>query len=390
MIKKLLLLAIVIGAGCFAAEAHAQTVQCIAAAGQWGPCPFVQPVVVATVSGTAQVNNKVSAGAGTTITNAFPGTTSAGNSILCIGFEGVAATPVFTDAQSNTYIVAESSGAAAPGYTVALASNIVGGTTDTVTLTTSSGSAAFTCYELKGAISVGQVWDYAAVAQGTSATLVFPQESASITNDFVAVGVGMGAGTVNATPSLAGVPSALTTVDQSNTAPLGTAALSVFYTAHANVTNSPTFTQPVSISASETYSSVLVAVKPPSVSLVGNVQDPCQQGPGTPGNINLTASGQIITGVAGKQTYICSMDLISATAQNIALVEGTGTTCASNTLGMAGGTTAATGWNLAANGGFVTGNGGFWVFKTAVAGDNVCLLLSSTGQTSGNFRQVQQ
>jgi hypothetical protein len=71
-------------------------------------------------------------------------------------------------------------------------------------------------------------------------------------------------------------------------------------------------------------------------------------------------------------------------------VEGTGTTCATGTAGMAGGTTATTGWNLAANGGFVKGVGGFWVFKTATATDDVCLLLSGTGQTSGSVQWVQQ
>src|ERR1035438_9112616 len=192
MRKLLFLIGIVLCAGAL----QAQTVQCQASSGAWGPCPFVQPVVTAQA-----VNNKVSAGAGTTLTNAFGANTSAGNSILCVGFEGVAATPVFTDGQSNAYVVAESSGAAAPGYTVALASNIVGGTTDTVTLTTTSGSAAFSCYELKGAVTVGQIWDYAAVAQGTSASLIFPQQSAAIANDFVVAAVGMAAGTINATRS---------------------------------------------------------------------------------------------------------------------------------------------------------------------------------------------
>jgi hypothetical protein len=369
---------------------QAQTVQCLTAGATqgWGACPFVQPVVTAQA-----VNSKVSAAAGTTITNAFGSATTAGNSILCVGFEGVAAIPVFTDAQSNTYIVAASSGAAAPGYTIALASNIVGGTTDTVTLTTSSGSASFSCYELKGSVNVGQIWDFASGIQATSATLAFTQTSASIANDFVVVAAGMGAGTINATPSIAGVPSTLSTVDQSNTAPLSggsTPALSVFYSAHANVSNSPTFTQVMSLSASETYSAVLVGVKPFSISLVGNVQDPCQQGAGISGNISLTANTQLITGVAGKQTYICGLNLITATTQNVALVEGTGSTCATNTLGMAGGTTAATGWNFAANGGLVNGGGGFWVYKTATAGDNICLFISASGQTSGSFRYVQQ
>src|SRR6185312_15157443 len=85
--------------------------------------------------------------------------------------------------------------------------------------------------------------------------------------------------------------------------------------------------------------------------------DPCfgQQKSGA--TISLTASGQVITGTAGKKTYICSIDVVSATAQNVALVEGTGTTCATNIFGLAGGTTAATGWNFAANSGLVKGSG---------------------------------
>jgi hypothetical protein len=120
------------------------------------------------------------------------------------------------------------------------------------------------------------------------------------------------------------------------------------------------------------------------------VLDPCQANAGSQAVINLTASGQVITGTASKQTYICSIDLVSATAQNIALVEGTVTTCGTGTAGMAGGATAATGWNFAANSGLVKGTGSNWVFKTATAADNVCLLLSSTGQTSGAIRYVQQ
>jgi hypothetical protein len=120
------------------------------------------------------------------------------------------------------------------------------------------------------------------------------------------------------------------------------------------------------------------------------VVDPCQANAGSQATISLTASGQVITGTSGKQTYICAIDIVTATAQNIALVEGTGTTCGSSTAGMAGGSTAATGWNFGANGGLVKGVGSNWVYKTATTADNVCLLLSSTGQTSGEIRYVQQ
>lgn len=119
--------------------------------------------------------------------------------------------------------------------------------------------------------------------------------------------------------------------------------------------------------------------------------DPCAVNLRQLAFINLAASGQPIAGTAGKQTYICAFQLVTATAQNIALVEGTGTTCGTNTVGMAGGNTAATGWNLGVNGQvLITGTPNAWILATATAGDNVCLLLSSTGQTSGFMQYVQQ
>jgi hypothetical protein len=351
------------------------------------------PVTIATVGGVQQITSKVSAGAGITITNAFPGNTTAGNSILCGGFEGVvtgSVAPVFSDAQGNTFTVITNGAAAAPGFAVALASNIIGGTTDTITETVVSGSAAFTCYELKNLVYPGQAWDVSASLQATSATLAFPEKAAVIPNEFGVVMVGMNAGTVTSAPTIGGVPAVLTGVDQQNTAPVGTAALAVFYSAHANISNAPTFTQSVSISASETYSALLVTIKPASINLVGNVPDPCQGGAGTQTPINISASAQIITGTAGKQIYGCSLIIAGTTAGNIGIVEGTGSTCATGIAGVIGGTTAATGLPTGANSGFVTGSGGYWVFKTVTAGDNVCALLNGTGQTSGVIRYVQQ
>ncbi|MBZ5703263.1 MAG: hypothetical protein LAN84_15630, partial [Acidobacteriia bacterium] len=105
--------------------------------------------------------------------------------------------------------------------------------------------------------------------------------------------------------------------------------------------------------------------------------------------INQTAGAQVITGAASKQTYICSIFYVTATAQNVALVEGTGTVCATGTAGMAGGATAATGQNWAANEGWTNPATGFWHFKTATAADNLCLLQSGTGQISGGGSYVQ-
>lgn len=121
------------------------------------------------------------------------------------------------------------------------------------------------------------------------------------------------------------------------------------------------------------------------------VADPCQVNARLTANISITASGQIITGTAAKQTYICFLQFAaSATADNVALVEGTGTTCATSIAGMAGGTTAATGWNLLANGSVTAGTIQNWAFKSATLADNVCLLASSGAQISGTVQYVQQ
>jgi hypothetical protein len=137
------------------------------------------------------------------------------------------------------------------------------------------------------------------------------------------------------------------------------------------------------------------AAIPAGTNVIGFVSnDPCGQGTKLGAPFSLTASGQVITGTSAKKTYVCSIDLVSATAQNIALVEGTGTVCATNIFGLAGGTSAATGWNLAANGGLVKGSGTGTVYSPSAdsnaAAANVCILLSSTGQTSGQITYVQQ
>lgn len=121
------------------------------------------------------------------------------------------------------------------------------------------------------------------------------------------------------------------------------------------------------------------------------VPDPCQQQTRTTGVLNLTTSTRIVVGVAAKQTFVCYLQFaLSAVADNIALVEGTGSTCGSGTAGMAGGATAGTGWNLLANGSVTAGIGVAYAFRTATLADDVCLLVSSAAQVSGVVQYVQQ
>ncbi len=123
------------------------------------------------------------------------------------------------------------------------------------------------------------------------------------------------------------------------------------------------------------------------------VGDPCQLNAKSYFSDSITASTQEITGTTSKHTYICSLNVLSASAENVAIVEGTGTTCGTSVakvVGLSGGTTAATGWNLAANGGLTFGNGASSIGEAANAtGDNVCFLLSGSTQVNIGGSYVQ-
>lgn len=141
---------------------------------------------------------------------------------------------------------------------------------------------------------------------------------------------------------------------------------------------------------------------PFSLDTVGNIRtaagggDPCQALPKTYTPINVSASGsvKIITGAASKKTYFCHIDIVTNAANNVALTEGTGSNCGTNTFGIVGSTTAASGWNFSANGGIVLGNGGFAALgppsgdANATAAD-ICLNPSASTQLTGQIAWVQ-
>lgn len=116
--------------------------------------------------------------------------------------------------------------------------------------------------------------------------------------------------------------------------------------------------------------------------------DPCESGSKIYVPLSMTSSTQVLTGTASMRTYVCHIHVMSATAQSVSLVSGTGAVCATSTGPMMGGSSAATGWPLAANGGIVVGNGGATVAKSDTDADNVCLLLSGAGQVSGVIAYV--
>jgi hypothetical protein len=123
--------------------------------------------------------------------------------------------------------------------------------------------------------------------------------------------------------------------------------------------------------------------------------DPCQGVARTNVSFNQTTGTQIL-GLSGssKKYYICSINLMSATAQNVAIVDSTtaGNVCATSPSGSDGfgGSTAATGYNLAANGGLVNNGGGYQVGSTHNTNAALCILQSSSGQISGGMSYVAQ
>lgn len=102
-------------------------------------------------------------------------------------------------------------------------------------------------------------------------------------------------------------------------------------------------------------------------------------------NINIVTATTtlLITGVSGRHVRIAAFSLITAGANNVAFISGTGATCGTGTTGMTGGTTAATGYNFAANGGIVQGTGIGEINRTNATGDSVCIVTSAAVQLSG-------
>ena len=122
------------------------------------------------------------------------------------------------------------------------------------------------------------------------------------------------------------------------------------------------------------------------------VADPCQTNGRayTPISISSAANTKIVTGTSAKKTYLCHLFLFAAAADNVAIVEGTGTNCATGTAGVIGGATTGTGINLVANQGWVAGAGGWAVAATATNADDLCLITSAASQLSGVAVTVQQ
>jgi hypothetical protein len=122
------------------------------------------------------------------------------------------------------------------------------------------------------------------------------------------------------------------------------------------------------------------------------VANPCITGTISYIPISQTASTQLASlGGSSKKNYVCSIAVVGADAENVSLVEGTGTVCATTPAAIIGSTTAANGPNFAANGGLTLGNGAAPVAAGSLTSlNNVCLLQSGGGRVAGTLVLAQQ
>lgn len=102
-----------------------------------------------------------------------------------------------------------------------------------------------------------------------------------------------------------------------------------------------------------------------------------------PVDIVTATTTEIVNQSASNYFRLCSINLVSAGANNIVIVEDDTDACASPTAGLNGGVTAGEGWNLGSNGGLSVGNGAATVMRSSVVNRYVCIITSAAVQLSG-------
>jgi hypothetical protein len=153
----------------------------------------------------------------------------------------------------------------------------------------------------------------------------------------------------------------------------------------------PTYTEGRQVAASTDLSGRLAVKIYDSVGAnITASADPCQGASKTyfPVDIVTATTTEIANAVVGQFFYICSVNFVTAAANNVAIVEDDTDACGSPTAGLNGGTTAGEGWNFAANGGISLGDGNGSIMKTATANRYLCIMTSAGTQLSGTVVYV--
>jgi hypothetical protein len=124
-----------------------------------------------------------------------------------------------------------------------------------------------------------------------------------------------------------------------------------------------------------------------TISVQNPALDPCQTQAHnyTPVNMVTATTFQIATPTASKKNYLCHLFLYAWGTDNVAVMEGSSSTCTGGTVaGVIGGATAATGLALTAtNPGFESGTGANAIAANGTVNQSICLITSAAVQLSG-------
>ena len=99
-------------------------------------------------------------------------------------------------------------------------------------------------------------------------------------------------------------------------------------------------------------------------------------------NISTATTTKVITGIAGRWTYITSFNVIAGGSGNFQLVYGTGSNCGTGQTNLTGA------YNLTAQAGLVVGSGIAPALVIPIAND-VCVITSAAVQMSGSIAYAQ-
>jgi hypothetical protein len=386
-----------------------------------------QPVSLVLQPGTVQSHAAASSGSVASLGNAFSSNNLKGNSIIVVFANGNTNNPAapISDTNSNVYFKAVQFGNLNFEAEIWYATNIAAGVnTVTVTPGGSAASIASEVYEVAGLLALSpQVLDQFNSNLGTSTALSTLVVTPTLPNElaFAAFAVGTAAQTITVaapytndsgqqnptTPAglfsfvSASTPTTLssTTATATITSEPWAAGIATFRTVSVPVqgqfTQFGTWNVRVTGNIGAIFDGATAAAVPVNALYVGGNGSgnltgivACDNSAVISMSTATTTQMIAISGSAGR-TYICSVDLVAAGADNVTLISGSGTNCASNVAAIIGGTTAATGWNFAANGGLAKGSGLGMIYKTATTNNEVCVVTSAAVQLSGSITYTQ-
>lgn len=131
----------------------------------------------------------------------------------------------------------------------------------------------------------------------------------------------------------------------------------------------------------------VVSQQNPLPVILPDAPDPCNKRKGNVA-ISQTSSTKYITGRPGYLIALCYIRIVVATAEILALVEGSGVTCGTGTAALSGSITVGNSESYASNGGFSAGVGIGTVATTNVSGNDFCINQNAGNRLAGNITYV--